>query len=154
MRRRLFLTTTLGGAALVPAALPALARQQAQVPPQVPPYRPRDWSGANPLPYPDPDVLALDPSFRRYILFNTPIQRHYVGTLWAEGPAWNGVGRYLVWSDIPNNRQLRWIEDDGRVTEFRSRRATATGTRSTTRAANSPASTADAASCATSTMER
>ena len=42
------------------------------------------------------------------------------GTLWAEGPAWNGVGRYLVWSDIPNNVQMRWIEDDGRVTEFRS----------------------------------
>tara|TARA_Y100000815_G_scaffold235139_1_gene227619 strand:+ start:297 stop:1115 length:819 start_codon:yes stop_codon:yes gene_type:complete len=40
--------------------------------------------------------------------------------MWAEGPAWNGVGRYLVWSDIPNDRQLRWIEDDGRVSEFRS----------------------------------
>jgi gluconolactonase len=39
--------------------------------------------------------------------------------MWAEGPAWNGVGRYLVWSDIPNNLQLRWIEDDGRVTVFR-----------------------------------
>ena len=39
--------------------------------------------------------------------------------MWAEGPAWNGVGRYVVWSDIPNNRQLRWIEDDDRVTEFR-----------------------------------
>jgi gluconolactonase len=39
--------------------------------------------------------------------------------MWAEGPAWNGVGRYLVWSDIPNNRQLRWIEEDNRVTEFR-----------------------------------
>ena len=39
--------------------------------------------------------------------------------MWAEGPAWNGVGRYLVWSDIPNNVQMRWIEDDGRVTVFR-----------------------------------
>lgn len=111
MQRRLFLTATLGGAAVVPA----LAMQQAQVPP----YQPRDWSGDSPLPYPDPDIIALDQRFRRYILFNTPIQRHYVGTFWAEGPAWNGVGRYLVWSDIPNNRQMRWIEDDGRVTEFR-----------------------------------
>jgi gluconolactonase len=50
---------------------------------------------------------------------NTIIQRLFTGTLWAEGPAWNGVGRYLVWSDIPNNRQMRWIEDDGRVTVFR-----------------------------------
>jgi len=61
----------------------------------------------------------LDSRFQRYILFNTPIQRHHTGTLWAEGPAWNGVGRYLVWSDIPNNQQLRWIEEDGRVTVFR-----------------------------------
>jgi len=85
----------------------------------LPPAEPRDWSGATPLRYPDPDLIALDRSFQRYILFNTPIRRHHTGTLWAEGPAWNGVGRYLVWSDIPNNRQLRWIEDDGRVTEFR-----------------------------------
>jgi gluconolactonase len=35
--------------------------------------------------------------------------------MWAEGPAWNGVGRYLVWSDIPNNEQLRWLEEDGHV---------------------------------------
>src|SRR6266545_3526589 len=40
--------------------------------------------------------------------------------MWSEGPAWSGQGRYLVWSDIPNNRQLRWSEDDGRVTVFRS----------------------------------
>lgn len=39
--------------------------------------------------------------------------------LWAEGPAWNGVGRYLVWSDIPNNVQLRWLEEDGHVSRFR-----------------------------------
>ena len=39
--------------------------------------------------------------------------------MWCEGPAWNGQGQYLVWSDIPNNRQMRWIEDDGRVTVFR-----------------------------------
>src|SRR5690606_23336898 len=67
----------------------------------------------------DPGVTALDPRFRQCIAFNAPLQRLYSGTLWAEGPAWNGVGRYLVWSDIPSNRQLRWIEDDGRVTHFR-----------------------------------
>ena len=48
-----------------------------------------------------------------------PIKRLYTGTLWSEGPAWNGVGRYLVWSDIPNNVQMRWIEEDGHVTVFR-----------------------------------
>jgi gluconolactonase len=64
-------------------------------------------------------VIALDKRFARYIVLNTSIRRLHVGTQWAEGPAWNGVGRYLVWSDIPNNTQLRWIEDDGRVTQFR-----------------------------------
>ena len=113
MNRRTFLTAAFTGTALAPT----LARPQA---PSIPPYEQRDWSGQQPVRYPDPDIIALDPRFRSYILFNTPITRLHTGTLWAEGPAWNGVGRYLVWSDIPNNRQLRWIEDDGRVTEFRS----------------------------------
>ncbi len=86
---------------------------------ELPPYQPRDWSGNTPLRYPDPDMIALDSRFQRYIPFNTPIRRHHVGTLWAEGPAWNGVGRYLVWSDIPSNQQLRWLEDDNEVTVFR-----------------------------------
>ena len=69
--------------------------------------------------YPDPDIVALDPSFRQYVVFNSLIKRLHFGTSWAEGPAWNGVGRYMVWSDIPANAQLRWIEDDNRVTTFR-----------------------------------
>ncbi len=79
----------------------------------------RDWSGQHPLQYPDPDVVALDPRFRKYMVASTPIRRHYTGTLWAEGPAWNGVGRYLVWSDIPNNVQMRYLEEDSHVTVFR-----------------------------------
>ena len=50
---------------------------------------------------------------------NAAIQRLWTGALWLEGPAWSAEGRYLVWSDIPNNRQLRWLEDDGRVSVFR-----------------------------------
>ena len=69
--------------------------------------------------YPDPDIVALDPSFRQYVVFNSLIKRLHFGTSWAEGPAWNGVGRYMVWSDIPANVQMRWIEDDNRVTTFR-----------------------------------
>lgn len=59
--------------------------------------------------------MVLDKHFAKYKLGNTPILRLYRGTLWAEGPAWNGVGRYLLWSDIPNNEQLRWLEEDGHV---------------------------------------
>ncbi len=102
--------TSLGAAALVPAA----AQQVSSTP------TPRSWSGDQLVRYPDPDVVALDNRFRRYVVGNTVIQRLFTGTLWAEGVAWSGVGRYLVWSDIPNNRQMRWIEEDGRVTVFRS----------------------------------
>jgi gluconolactonase len=79
----------------------------------------RDWSGNNPVRYPDPDIVVLDQRFAKYRIGNTPIQRLYTGTLWAEGTAWNGGGRYLVWSDIPNDRQLRWLEEDGHVSVFR-----------------------------------
>src|SRR5579871_292722 len=104
-------------AALGAAALPQFAQQ----PPAISPVPvQRDWSGKQPLAYPDPDIVALDPRFRRYIVANTPLRRLHTGTLWAEGPAWNGVGRYLVWSDIPNNVQMRWLEEDAHVSVFRS----------------------------------
>jgi gluconolactonase len=79
----------------------------------------RDYGpNAEPVRYPEPDVLVLDPSFTAKI-GNTPIMRLYTGMLWAEGPAWNSVGRYLVWSDIPNNVQMRWLNEDGHVSVFR-----------------------------------
>jgi gluconolactonase len=109
------------GAAFAAASVPLHAALQQSAPPTPqPPPPPRDFSRADPLRYPDPDVVALDPKFRRYIVANTSIKRLHTGTQWAEGPAWNGAGRFLVWSDIPNNLQHRWIEDDGRVTVFRS----------------------------------
>ncbi len=90
------------------AALPAAAQST------------RDWTNRDPVRYPDPDVISLDKRFEKYKLFNSVIQRHYVGCKWAEGPAWSEEGGYLVWSDIPNNRQLRFIEDDAHVSTFRS----------------------------------
>src|SRR5262249_31525564 len=72
--------------------------------------------GAPPVTYVDPDVITVDPAFNGLRQGNTPILRLWTGSLWAEGPAWCSQGRYLVWSDIPNNRQLRWLDDDGRVT--------------------------------------
>jgi hypothetical protein len=73
---------------------------------------------APPVRYPRNDVIGLDPRFT-YGIGNTPIQRLYTGMLWAEGPAWNGVGNYLIWSDIPNNVQHRWLHEDGHVSVFR-----------------------------------
>ena len=82
----------------------------------------RDYGpDAAPVRYPDPDIVTLDDRFKKYALGNTPIQRlyHSKQMLWAEGPAWNAVGRYLLWSDIPNNVQMRWLEEDGHVSTFR-----------------------------------
>jgi gluconolactonase len=83
---------------------------------------PRDFGpgGAPTTYFQDPDVITVDPAFNGLRQANAAIQRLWTGALWSEGPAWNGQGRYLVWSDIPNNRQLRWLEDDGSVTVFRS----------------------------------
>jgi gluconolactonase len=80
----------------------------------------RDY-GPHALPsrYPDSDIVVLDKRFAKYKIGNTPIQRLATGFLWAEGPAWCGVGRYLLWSDIPNDRQMRWLDDDGHVSVFR-----------------------------------
>lgn len=80
----------------------------------------RDWTNVRTTRYPDADIVTLDPRFTKYAIGNTPIQRLHVGALWAEGTAWNGVGKYLVWSDIPNDRQFRWIEETGTVSVFRS----------------------------------
>jgi gluconolactonase len=102
--RRSFLRTTFVTAAAASAA-------SAQTP--------RDYSTNAPVRYPEPDVVVLDPSFAKYKISNTPIRRLATGMLWAEGPAWNGVGRYLVWSDIPNNVQMRWLDDDGHVSVMR-----------------------------------
>lgn len=69
--------------------------------------------------FPDQDIISLDKRFDKYKLGNTPIQRLCTGMLWAEGIIWNGVGRYVSWSDIPNDRQMRWLWDDGHVSQFR-----------------------------------
>src|SRR5262249_46938245 len=107
----------LGGSV---AAICAATRGGAQTPAQ-PPAPPRDFSpAAPPVSYPDPDVVVVDPAFGGLRLRNTPIKRLYTGTLWAEGPAWSSEGRYLVWSDVAANRQMRWLEDDERVAVFRS----------------------------------
>jgi gluconolactonase len=108
------------GATLI-ARNTALPQPKPMEPPSVITTPPRDF-GPNAPPnvyFVDPDVITVDPSFNALRQANAPIQRLWTGALWSEGPAWSSQGRYLVWSDIRNNRQLRWLEDDGRVTVFR-----------------------------------
>jgi len=119
---------TIGMAAGVAATAPVSLAQAAQAAtaarvdaPSVISNPPRDFGpNANPVTYPDPDIITIDPAFNALRVNNTAIHRLFTGGQWDEGPAWCGQGRYLVWSDIPNDRQLRYIEDDGRVTVFRS----------------------------------
>jgi gluconolactonase len=74
---------------------------------------------ANPERYPDSRIVVLDERFSGYKLINAGIQRLWTGGAWVEGCAWNAGGRYLIWSDIPNNRQFRRLDEDGHVSVFR-----------------------------------
>jgi len=69
--------------------------------------------------YPDAAVKELDGSFARCRLALAKIERLAGGCRWAEGPVWFGDARCLVWSDIPNNRMLRWDEETGAVSDWR-----------------------------------
>jgi gluconolactonase len=76
-----------------------------------------DWQPAQR--YPDPAVVSVDPSFDRYRVMSAKIERLATGCRWAEGPVWLGDTGSLLWSDIPNNRILRWDERTGAVSVFR-----------------------------------
>jgi gluconolactonase len=108
--------------ALAIGARAALAQDMGPVaPPSTVTSPPRDFgpNGAPTTYFWDPDVIAVDPSFNSLAQPNAAIHRLWTGAGWIEGPAWNSQGRYLVFSDIPNNRQMGWIEDDGHVSVFR-----------------------------------
>jgi gluconolactonase len=105
----------VAGAAL---AGDSLFGQQRVEPPSTISNPPRDFDEPTTY-FQDPDILTVDPSFQSLVQPQNSIKRLWTGGIWLEGPAWSGVGRYLVFSDIPNNRQMRWSEDDGRVTVFR-----------------------------------
>ena len=105
MERRSFLAGAT--AAIAATALPLKARA--------------DELPLGPLPgtrYPDPRVEVLDPRFK-YRIGNAAIERIATGFRWAEGPVYVRDGGYLLWSDIPNNRIMRWSEDDGHLSVFR-----------------------------------
>ena len=69
--------------------------------------------------YPDPLIKIIDPSFAKYRVNAAKVEKLASGMRWCEGPVWFGDGRYLLWSDIPNNRVMKWEEQTGAVTVFR-----------------------------------
>ena len=105
MQRRAFLTGAVGAGIATLSGVPARS----------------DVLPLGPLPgtrYPDPRIEVLSPKFRARI-GNAAIERIATGYRWAEGPVYVRDGGYLLWSDIPNNRMMRWSEDDGHVSVFR-----------------------------------
>src|SRR5688500_20292867 len=76
-----------------------------------------DWQ---PSPrYPVPAVEIIDPRFDRYRVKSASGERLATGYRWCEGPVWFGDARMFLWSDIPNERIMRWDEETGGVTVFR-----------------------------------
>ena len=62
---------------------------------------------------------VIDPAFEACFVGHARVERLWTGARWSEGPVWFAAGRYLLWSDIPNNRMMRWDETDGSVSVFR-----------------------------------
>jgi gluconolactonase len=77
------------------------------------------WESTAPIRSPDPDIIVLDPRFQHMVLGNAAIERIATGFRFTEGPAYYGDGRYLLFSDIPNDRLLRWDEITGAVAVLR-----------------------------------
>ena len=77
------------------------------------------FGDGNPVRYPDPAIQILEPGFARYRITQAALERLATGFRWCEGPVWFGDGRFLLWSDIPNNRIMRWEEETGAVSVFR-----------------------------------
>src|SRR5579864_4759299 len=122
MKRRDFLAAAAAGA----TALTVTAARATTVPPMgvtgAPlPLSPREQMPLGPLPgsrYPDPHVESLDKRFKGSVGTGA-VERVATGFRWAEGPAYFAAGRYLVFSDIPNNRMMRLCEDDDHLSVFR-----------------------------------
>jgi gluconolactonase len=72
-----------------------------------------------PIRVPDPTIQVVDTTFAKYRVASAAVERLATGFRWCEGPVWFGDGRYLLWSDIPNDRIMRWDEETGAVSVFR-----------------------------------
>ena len=69
--------------------------------------------------YPDPAVQILDPGFAKYRIYSSTVEQVATGMRWAEGPAYFPEGGYLLFSDIPNNRIMKFDEKTGQTSVFR-----------------------------------
>lgn len=112
MNRRFFMR-----AAMATAALPVAAKAQSDPAGTMPP--PRDWNDPSTAIYPDPAFEIFDKRFAKYSGGTTGLVRVWTGGVWTEGPVWFGDSHSLIWSDIPNDRLLRYDTVTGTTTLFR-----------------------------------
>lgn len=117
MNRRLFLRSTAATAVGSVAAASALAREQKDPAGTMPP--PRNWSDPASVTYPDPAIEAFDSRFRKYIVGSSEIRRLWTGAEWTEGPVYFGDMHCVMFSDVPNDRIMRYDEVTGETTVFR-----------------------------------
>jgi gluconolactonase len=117
MNRRVFLNaaaaTTVGSV----ASTSALARRQAD--PVGTSLPPRDWNDPASVAYPDPAIEAFDPRFKKCVVGTTEVRRLWTGAEWTEGPVYFGDMHCVIFSDVPNNRLMRYDEVTGQTTLFR-----------------------------------
>jgi gluconolactonase len=104
LSRRTFLKTAAAAATLAAVPGKALADR---------------WSGPTAVRLPDPLVQVLDDRFLKYRISLAMVERLWTGCRWAEGPVWFGDWRAVIWSDIPNDRMLKYDEESGQVSIFR-----------------------------------
>jgi len=76
-----------------------------------------NWSPS--LRYPDPAIEILDPRFLKYRLFHASVEQLFTGCRWSEGPVWFGDAKHLLWSDLPNERIMKWDECSQTASVFR-----------------------------------
>ena len=76
---------------------------------------PSRWQSSAPIRYPDPDIVVLDKRFRHLVVPMAAIERIATGFRFTEGPVYYGDGRYLLFSDIPNDALVRWDELTGHL---------------------------------------
>jgi gluconolactonase len=119
MQRRSFMRGAAAAAGSI-GATAALAQSNPNLPDPAgttPP--PRNWDHPDLVVYPDPSMEVFDPRFKKYVAGTNTLRRVWTGGAWTEGPVYFGDMHVVIFSDIPNSRQMRYDELTGRTQVFR-----------------------------------
>ncbi|MBV1835059.1 SMP-30/gluconolactonase/LRE family protein [Novacetimonas pomaceti] len=119
-RREIIMGGVMAGVGMATTGARARAAAPLAQPPSVVSIPARQWGPGAPPPYlPDPDIIAIDPSFSNLVYGNANLRLAWRGGDWLEGPAWSTEGRFLLLSDTIRARQYRYLWETGTVSVFR-----------------------------------